>query len=490
MVLCELTITWCCVVFTLYICFFYFNKLYMYYRAISCLIVFSLFLVCVEVCALPPIAIDIFGGIFNVTYCDILVHNIIFYIIVVLVLLLVFYYFDNCGIVYSSEYMILFYVLVLSTLTIIYCNDFIALFLFIELQSISLYILLCLRCSHSAVSIGIRYFLLSSIVTLIFFFSMLILYYCTGLSNFIDFLYVEYLLLDYIGSVCLGGVYLLFLFKLYIYPFHFIGGALYRSSPLYILLFMSSVLYYTYIYIYIKLVTSYSTSIPYMYALVITTIFISTLNVLLQRDIRSFLGFGTSVHSALLILMLFLDRSISVNICLVYAVVYIISLFSILVCVSKIYHISVGDRRGSVINTAGSHSSTIVARTCIITYCNLEYISGLGGLLNVHKYLAAIIGVLIWSIAGLPPFIGFFTKISILSICFAYSYMYIFSYVMLISFIASLYYLKVLKELYYMPSSHYYVVIFSDFELLILILAVYVCGVSVFIPDLFIFLFY
>lgn len=488
---CEMLLFWCLILHIIYSCFYYFGRYYIYIQSIMCVYLYSFLLVLFMVYNLDIIISDLFGGSFIINYSDILIRNIIMILGIPLIYFSIIFINNNYSLVNIIEYTILMYILLLATFFALYSNDMISLFLCIELQSMVMYILICLCSTFSSISMGIRYFLLGTIVSLVFLFLFTLLYYYVGISNFIDYVYISYFIDSSYFSYGMSVMYILFLFKLYIYPFHFIGGDLYRYSPIYILIVIASIIYYVYIYLFIKFVSYIYINIDLVSISIYCTLFLAVLNILVQRDIRSFLGFGTSVHSCFLLYLLLYDSYINISMCLFYALIYIVTIIGFFILFVKYSQVtfSVYACR-NILSTKSVGLKTSYIRLHKICLCPLEYIVAWSGINKHHKWFTFIFGILFWSISGLPPFSGFFAKLGVLMMCYLAHNMLLLVFILSISVVSSLYYLRIIKECFYISKSRYYYATFQEFDLLVVFLVILLCLISVFLPEVLMYLFY
>jgi NADH-ubiquinone oxidoreductase chain 2 len=141
---------------------------------------------------------------------------------------------------YSINYSIIVLFSSLGASLLISCSDLISMYLSIELQSFSLYVLSTLyRDSESSTSAGLKYFLLGALASCLILFGSGLLYAYTGLTNFesiysllsiyyievnnnfINFIY-PFFSKEISGSIFLGLIFIFigFLIKISAAPFH------------------------------------------------------------------------------------------------------------------------------------------------------------------------------------------------------------------------------------------------------------------------------
>ena len=489
-IVCEISFIWCFIIFLIYICFIYFNNYFFNMKPLICMFIFSGILTLLLMYSNLFIGSNLFGGILFISESDIIFRNIIIFVLFI-ILLPMFISVSKKGLVYIVEYYVLSYILILSCMVILYCGDLISLFLFMEVQSMIVYIMISMKSNLNELSMGIRYFIIGSATALVFLFSFASVYSFSGISSLFDFIFIDLFLhgiyIDIIGSL----LYLLFMLKLYIFPFHYLGSDLYRWTSHSIVIILSSVLYNIYIYLFSKIVFFYFCTLYIYICFIVVTIILNIFNIFIQQDIRAFLGLGTSIHSSLLILLLILSININIFIILLYTFIYIISVIILFILFFNTKHIisNMLIYRGTNIFNIVSASSISIKYSNILLY-NLEYISSWAGLFKYYKYVVFIMSFSLWSLAGLPPFSGFFVKLSILSICFIYNHIFIFTIFIIFSIISSLYYIRIIKEFFYILQilSHYNTL--QEIDYYSILLGIFIISLGIMLPEFFIFCFY
>jgi NADH-quinone oxidoreductase subunit N len=97
----------------------------------------------------------------------------------------------------------------------------------------------------------------------------------------------------------------------------------------------------------------------------------------------------------------------------------------------------------------------------LVTGRNLIYFSDLNGISNYNIFISNILSITIFSMAGIPPLAGFFTKFYVFcSIIQASNYVYMESktsyytlmYGLVLTILSSFYYINILKQLFFEKS--------------------------------------
>jgi NADH-ubiquinone oxidoreductase chain 2 len=166
---------------------------------------------------------------------------------------------------------------------------------------------------------------------------------------------------------------------------------------------------------------------------------IGTVVGLTQFRIKRLFAYSTISHVGFLLLALSITSIESIQAFLFYLTQYSISnlnLFIILVTIGfsfYMYNIQNNDEKEML----DKHNSPV------------QLISQLRGYFYVNPYLALSLGITIFSFAGIPPLIGFFAKQMVLSAALDNGYVFLALVAILTSVIGAIYYLNVIKEIFF-----------------------------------------
>jgi NADH-quinone oxidoreductase subunit N len=81
--------------------------------------------------------------------------------------------------------------------------------------------------------------------------------------------------------------------------------------------------------------------------------------------------------------------------------------------------------------------------------CEAEDISDLGGLNDSNPWYAALLAIAMFSMAGVPPTVGFYAKLSILQAVIQVDLLWLAIVAVLFSVIGLFYYLRIIKVMYF-----------------------------------------
>lgn len=297
----------------------------------------------------------------------------------------------------------------LSVLLLIGSYDLLSVYLTIELQSLALYTLAASkRESEFSTEAGLKYFMLGALSSGILLFGISLLYGATGLTQF-----GELAILFQGGSPAAGasGLGIIFiavalLFKMTAAPFHIWAPDVYEGAPTSVTALFSMVPKIGVTAVLLRFVSILEGSdssglTPEFSAFTGILLFSGALSVLLggiaglsQRRIKRLLAFSSIGHVGYLLIGLSCGSLEGYQAALLYLFVYtIITLATftlVLSCGSRCWYAKDGTGPSRV-----------------------RYIADFAGLGRFHPLLGVSFTVALFSLAGIPPFAGFFSKLSV-----------------------------------------------------------------------------
>ena len=317
---------------------------------------------------------------------------------------------------------------------LISANTAILLYLALELQAFSFYVLASLE-KENFVSIeaALKYFVFGSIASGIIAYGFTYIYLEFGtlnfkelaLTNFDIYLSEHKLVIDGILCILTG-----FFLKLYVAPFHMWIADIYQGAPVPVTMLFATIPWYIYIGVCIKLfLVVFKDVFINVFDLNILLVIFScfslicgTLGAMMQCTIRKFIAYSSVNHIGFILLCFLYPSLEGVVSLLQYVFFYLISTFSFFCLL-----LSIKDTD---------------------TNKSLEYLYQLKGLHKQYPILALCFILILFSFAGIPPLAGFFVKFQILQIAVNLQLGYYFLCVALLTTIISVYYyLHIIKIL-------------------------------------------
>lgn len=340
----------------------------------------------------------------------------------------------------AFEYSILILLSTVSMFFLASSADFISLYLAVELQSLCFYVLAASkRNSEFSTEAGLKYFLLGAFSSGLLLFGCSMIYGFTGVTNFTELAKIFTCGTTILSNTLslraceLGMIFLLvgFLFKLTVVPFHMWSPDVYEGAPTSVTAFFAITPKAAILAVFIRifLESFYDFMLPWQKILIfcsLASMFLGAFAALSQNKVKRLLAFSSIGHVGYMLIGFCCGTIQGIQAMLIYLVVYMvmnIALFAILL--SPI-------RRDSV------HS---VQR--------IKYITDLSMLSKTNPVLAFTLTVIMFSIAGIPPLAGFYSK-AFLFFAAMSSSMYLLAIVgVLTSVVSCFYYIRLIKIMYF-----------------------------------------
>ena len=429
-------------------------------RQASLILLYS-FIIAVETLNVSAIGsgIGVFGGLYQV---DVLskVMECFIYIIAAIILpntLLLTKKLNGQMNWLKSEYSLIALFTIVGAILLIYSNDLVSMYLSIELQSFSLYVLASIyRDSQSATYAGLKYFLLGGLSSGFILLGSTIIYSSVGLTN-LESIYLisstvsqlteinsQFISLNALRSLEIGLAVMTvgFLFKVSAAPFHNWAPDVYDGVPTKVttwLAVMAKISIFTFLLnITVKMaiisVHSFNSFSSLIILASLLSLIIGTVVGLAQTRIKRLLAYSTISHVGFLLLALAINKEDSIESFIFYLIQYSLTsanAFFILMAFGL---------------TASNISNSLKEQE----YSQIQYISQLAGSFssanNSNKALLALaMAVVLFSTAGIPPLVGFFAKQAVLLSAVQNGFIFLALIGIVTSVISAAYYLRVIK---------------------------------------------
>nr|WOE90979.1 NADH dehydrogenase subunit 2 [Aequorea sp. MKL-2023] len=307
----------------------------------------------------------------------------------------------------------------LGSVVLILCDNLITLYLGLELQTFSTFILIAKnRTSIKSSEAGLKYFILGALSSGFYLLGLITLF-LGGYS--LEIREISLLSFEFINIVSLTFISLSFCFKLSMFPLHFWIPDIYEGSSWDIISLISTLPKISMLSVLIQLMIN--SNLLLIFSLL--SIVIGTLGALNQTKIKRLLGYSGIAHMGFIVLGFSLLNRQGFTISNLYLIVYMAAMISIFIV---------------IINSNISN----------------KFIIELGGLKFLNKVLALSFLLLVLSIAGIPPLSGFISKWFLLLTTVENFYNVASFIIILFSAIGAGYYLRVIKIIYFQNKSSYF----------------------------------
>ena len=319
------------------------------------------------------------------------------------------------------EYGALFLLSTLGMLMLISASDLIALYLGLELMSLSLYVVAAFdRDNTRSTEAGLKYFVLGALSSGMLLYGASLIY---GFTGTVDFAGVAKATSTGAGIGLIFGLVFLFAgfcFKISAVPFHMWTPDVYEGAPTPVTAFFAAAPKVAGIAVFVRATIVAFPGITHEWQQIV--VFVSIASMALgafaaigQRNIKRLMAYSSIGHMGFALVGLAAGTAEGVQGVLVYMAIYVtMTLGTFAVILSM--------RRGGKV---------------------VETISDLAGLSRTHPTIAFLMAMLLFSLAGIPPLAGFFAKF----------------YVFLAAIKAGLYPLAVIGVLTSVVGAYYYLAI-------------------------------
>jgi NADH-quinone oxidoreductase subunit N len=328
----------------------------------------------------------------------------------------------------NFEFPILMLFSVIGMMLMVSSNDFITLYLGLELQSLCLYVLASYERENSRSSeAGLKYFILGALSSGIMLYGISLIYGFTATTNFNELLTI-FNSSSIPIAILIGFVMVIvgFCFKLGAAPFHMWTPDVYEGSPTIVTAFFSMVPKAAAITILARfLINPFGAWVGQWQQIFIfisiLSMFVGALGAIRQTNIKRLLAYSSIGHVGYMLIGIISCNINGIKSVLIYIFIYIIMSLGIFVFIMRL------------------HKKNVLE----------ENISSFAGLSIRHPVLAFSIAVLMFSMAGIPPLAGFLGKFYIFVSAIEANLYSLAVAGLISSVIAAYYYLKIVKIMYF-----------------------------------------
>jgi NADH-quinone oxidoreductase subunit N len=341
----------------------------------------------------------------------------------------------------EGQYYLLTLFVVLGMMVLVSAYSFITLFLGLELLSLPLYAMIAMqRNSAECAEAALKYFVLGSTASAFLLFGMSMLYGATGSLTIPDVMQaIAASNNTQLTVLVLGLVFVIAAaaFKLGAVPFHMWIPDIYEGSPLPVTLIIASATKIAAFALAIRLLVDALPALTSQWQHILMVISILSMAIgnivaIVQSNIRRMLAYSSIAHIGYMLLGLVSGIASGFGAAMFYTLVYaIMSLgaFGVLMLLSR-------------------------------TGFEVQSIDDLRGLNARNPWLAFLMLLVMFSMAGIPPSAGFFAKISVLVSLVHVHLVWLAALALIFAIIGAYYYLRVVKVMYFdAPEDHTMVVI-------------------------------
>ena len=332
----------------------------------------------------------------------------------------------------KGEYFVLVLLSVLGMMVMASAHSLLTVYLGLEIMSLSLYTMIAIARDRAvAVEAALKYFVLGAIASGLLLYGMSMIYGVTGNLNIAEiasFAMISSLTSEQILILNFGLVFLVIgvAFKFGAVPFHMWIPDVYHGAPTSVTMFLSTVPKIAATAMLVRLLIDGLGEFQDYWAdlfmvLAILSIAVGAVVALMQTNIKRMLAYSTISHVGFVLLGFVTGAVEGYGAAAFYVLAYVLMSLAAFGCIIAL-------------NKKGFEA---------------DKISDFKGLSKGSPWFALIMLVVMLSMAGVPPFIGFYSKLFILQQVVSAGYIYLAIVAVIFAVISAYYYLQIIKAMYF-----------------------------------------
>ena len=337
----------------------------------------------------------------------------------------------------GGEFYVLALFALLGQMVMISANNVLIIYLGLELMSLALYALVALRRNHVAsTEAAMKYFVLGALASGFLLYGISMLYGATGTLDLSEIAYAS-------SSVTSNKTILVFAlvfivsglgFKLGAAPFHMWVPDVYQGSPTAVTLLLGAAPKFAAFAICFRLLIEglFTQAVDWQQMLMVISVLsmaVGNIVALAQTNLKRMLAYSTISHMGFMLLGLL--SGVSNGHVHLAASAYASSMFYVVTY---------------VLTTLGTFGMILLlARSGFES----EQIDDLKGLSKRSPWFAFVMLMLMFSLTGIPPFMGFYAKFSVIQAVVGTGHIWLAIAAIFFSLIGAFYYLRVVKVMYF-----------------------------------------
>ena len=250
------------------------------------------------------------------------------------------------------EYNILFLCSILGCLITLSSNDFLSLYISLEIQALAFYIMATLKKSATSSEAGLKYFIIGSFSSALLLFGISLIVLLTGHFNFQNlalFLFFQTSTSNFLSIALASGVLFILaalLIKLALAPFHEWVGDVYEGILAPTALLFATIPKISNFFILTRLVSDVFVSLfeiiqPLLIFVCILSLVLGCLNAFKQQNIKRFLAFSSVNHFGFIFMGLILGTKSGISASFFYLSFYIILTFAMWTALTMLTYVKI-----------------------------------------------------------------------------------------------------------------------------------------------------
>lgn len=370
---------------------------------------------------------------FLLSWDEMSAFSFIFSVFVIIVLLLSSYSYFKYENLFTFEFSIFIFFYILGVYLLFLSNDFFSLYLAIELQSFVLYVLSAYKKDAFSSEAGLKYFVLGAFSSGVLLFGISLIYGFSGTTNFDDFyslFFIPFTNFELSAGLIVGISFFTvgFLFKLGAFPFHMWVPDAYEGAPTVVTAILASLSKFVITVAFIKIYFSVFFMFSFYWYRIflflgVSSVIFATFAAIYQDKIKRLLAYSGIAHIGYVLLAVSTNTLDGLFSAYYYILVYSITSLSVFIILLSIRKYT--------------------------DFLKLKTLSEFSPLFQNNPVLAFSMMILMFSLAGIPPLAGFFTKLFVFVALIDVGSYFAAGLTIVTSVIGSFYYLWIIKIIFF-----------------------------------------
>lgn len=332
------------------------------------------------------------------------------------------------------EYPVLVLFATLGMMIMVAANDLMSVYVGVELQSLSLYVLASFRRDQARASeAGLKYFVLGSVASAVLLYGISLIYGSVGHTGFGEIAYAVKMAAAPAGDgLPLGLVFgLVFIcaalaFKVSAVPFHMWTPDVYEGAPAPVTAFFAAVPKIAALALMARILLQPLGGLEHEWVQIIVVAAVASmilggLGGLAQSNLRRLMAYSSIANIGAALVGLAVGGDVGIQAMLTYIIIY-------------------------AVNTLGAFAVIVALRR---SGQEATQIRDMAGMSQSHPILALAMAIFMFSLAGVPPLAGFFGKYFVFMAAIEAGMLPLAIIGVLASVVAAVYYLRIVKVMYF-----------------------------------------
>ena len=330
-----------------------------------------------------------------------------------------------------GEFYVLTLLSILGLSVLVSAGHFMTLFVGLELMSLPLYAMIAMRRqSVLALEAAVKYFVIGALATGILLYGISLLYGATQSLSFMEVASVipasfasHHLLMTFALAFIMMGLG----FKLGLVPCHMWLPDVYEGAPTVMTMFVATLAKMGAVGMLMRVLLLAMPALisewqPLLMILIILSLFLGNVTAVRQTNLKRLLAYSSIAQFGTILLGVLAGTAFGESATLFYLVSYgitTLAAFALLMCFKR------EDGEEAVL------------------------ISDYAGLLEHHPWYAVMFAIVMFSLAGVPPFLGFIAKFQVFQALMQAGSLWLLIYTLLMTVVAAYYYIAVIKVMFF-----------------------------------------